>query len=371
MKIFKFFNLLKKFSYIVFFIIFFDLIINFFLTNNIKQLIGTERSYSLYSKKFHHIFDKNVSTTGVWGKRKYQIFTDQNGLRVAKYNTYSSKKENIGFIGDSFVWGSGIDYNDHFISKLNDKKYNYLNLGYVSYSPSIYYKKLKYFIQNKKIKFKKVFLFIDHTDIQDEGIFYREDNKGNIVRAYNSDAENFVRNIKHTIKNYLKVNSFIFKFYEFLYSSRQGSSQLLNNCIKNDNLTFYKKYLDQDRNNYTISRELQSEDWVIKGKKKTENYLSKINSLAKQNKIEIILVLYPSANEILNNITEENSFHTNFLKKILSNLNSKNITILNLHNFFEKDKDPLKNYKNFFISCDIHWNEKGHEIVAKGIKSIK
>ena len=37
-------------------------------------------------------------------------------------------KKNIGFIGDSFVYGSGIDYNNHFISNLKKNDYNFLNL---------------------------------------------------------------------------------------------------------------------------------------------------------------------------------------------------------------------------------------------------
>ena len=145
---------------------------------------------------------------------------------------------------------------------LKNDNYNLLNLGYVSYSPSIYFKKLDYFISEKKIKFKKIFLFVDTSDIQDEGIFYREDKKGNIVRKWNSDEKNEQKNFKYLIKNYLKQNSFIFKFYEIFFSATisEGPAK----CLENkNNVTNFVKYLDYERFGYAYDAKIQSNDWVI------------------------------------------------------------------------------------------------------------
>ena len=78
----------------------------------------------------------------------------------------------------------------------------------------------KYFLEVKNFKFDKIFLFIDHSDIQDEGIFYRENSKGDIVRKWYSDTEVKNKNKKYIVKNYLKQNSFIFKFYEHFNSPK-------------------------------------------------------------------------------------------------------------------------------------------------------
>ena len=45
-------------------------------------------------------------------------------MRIANDDNFKVDKEKnyIGFVGDSFVYGSGIDYKDHFISKLDNKK---------------------------------------------------------------------------------------------------------------------------------------------------------------------------------------------------------------------------------------------------------
>ena len=35
-----------------------------------------------------------------------------------------------------------------------------------------------------------------------------------------------------------------------------------------------------------------------------------------------------------------------------------------------KEKNPLNNYKNNFILCDIHWNKNGHKIISENIKNF-
>jgi len=140
---------------ILFIIFLIDLIINLILSENIKKTIGTTMNYSLKSEMFHHEIAPNINLLEFWGNKKYKVITNNFGMRIGENDFINSKIKNIGFIGDSFVYGSGIDYNNHFITliKKNNKDYNYLNLGYVSYSPSIYYKKLKYFLDNKNLEF--------------------------------------------------------------------------------------------------------------------------------------------------------------------------------------------------------------------------
>ena len=121
-------------------------------------------------------------------------------MRVDEDYKIDKNKENIGFMGDSFVYGSGINYSNHFITFIlkENKSHNLLNLAYVGYSPSIYYKNFENYIKKHKIDFKTIYLFIDTSDIQDEGVFYREDVYGNIVRKWNSDKK-----IKYEILNIL------------------------------------------------------------------------------------------------------------------------------------------------------------------------
>ena len=130
---------LKTLVIILITIIFLDLFINLILPENLKKRIGTSRNYSLKSEQFHHDNAPNINVYEFWGNKKYKIKYNKFSMRIKNNESFNidKSKKNIGFVGDSFVYGSGIDYKDHFISNLNGYNYNFLNLGYVSYSPSI------------------------------------------------------------------------------------------------------------------------------------------------------------------------------------------------------------------------------------------
>jgi len=341
----------------------FDLLINAILTENFKKKIGTSRNYSLKSVKFHHEIAPNINVYEHWGKNKYKVITNQLGMRIGNNESYNIKslKENIGFLGDSFVYGSGIDYENHFISLINknNKNYNYLNLGYVSYSPSIYYKKLKFLIEKKNINFKKIFIFVDHSDVQDEALFYREDDEGNIVRKWLSDNEIKKRNKKYIFKNYFKQNSFIFKFYENLNSPT--ISKKSKNCITDNSNKNYKNYIDINRFGYGYNKDLTEEKWVKKGNKKIKYYLEKINKLSKENDFKIYIIYYPSALEVIDNINYNLSKHYIMLKNFSELYNSR---FVNITNDFFIESNGKNNYLKYFIECDVHWNKNGHKIIA-------
>ena len=178
-------KLLKYVKFLVllfFFSILFDLTLNFILPEKFKKKIGISLNYSLFSEKYHHEIAPNVEVNEFWGNKVIKVFTDKNSFRILKNQkpSYETSTNNIVFVGDSFVWGAGINYEDHFINQIKSN-YNFLNLGYISYSPSIYYKKIENLLINKDINIKKFFLFIDTSDVQDEALFYREDVNGNIV----------------------------------------------------------------------------------------------------------------------------------------------------------------------------------------------
>jgi len=271
----------------------------------------------------------------------------------------------IGFMGDSFVYGSGIDYDEHFINKIKnyDLNLNLLNLGYVGYSPSIYYKRLKYFIEEKKIKFKKIFLFVDTSDIQDEGVFYRENKKGHIVRKWLSDEDNSKKLFKYKIKNYLQQNSFIYKFHQVLFLSSETDKSA--ECIKNKNqILNFTDYLDLERFSYGMSSDIQKKIWVKEGLDKVTNYLEKIKNLSIENNFELIMVYYPSPLEILKNFNFDKSMHYKLLYN-WSNLNK--VSFINTAYQFYKNNEGIDNYKENFILCDVHWNSNGYDIIASNI----
>ena len=355
---------LKTLVSVILLVFVFDLFINLVLPKSIKKQIGTSRNYSLKSIKFHHSIAPEINVYELWGKKKYKIKTNELSMRINENEDLKidRQKDYVGFIGDSFVYGSGVDYNDHFISMLENKNYNFLNLGYVSYSPSIYFKRLEHLIKNEKIKFKTIFLFIDHSDIQDEAHFYREDNSGNIVRKWLNDDDVKSKNRKYKIKNYFKQNSFIFKLYENI--SAPKISDNAKECLKNnqDNIN-YKKYLDNNRFGYGYLSTIQNNEWVKLGISKSIKYLDKIKILSKIYDFNLIIVNYPSALEVIDKIHSEESKHFIFLKKWSS---ENNVKFIDTRDYFLNENN-INDYLSNFIECDAHWNKKGQKIISQNI----
>ena len=68
-------------------------------------------------------------------------------------------------MGDSFTEGIRLNYEDTFVGliekELNKKNIEVLNGGRESYSPIIYWRKIKYLIEELGLDFDEVVLFID------------------------------------------------------------------------------------------------------------------------------------------------------------------------------------------------------------------
>ena len=73
--------------------------------------------------------------------KTYKVFTDNNGFRVSGENKENKKdKDNsVIFLGDSFTYGIGLNYEDSVVGILESKNIDYdiFNLGVPGYRPSI------------------------------------------------------------------------------------------------------------------------------------------------------------------------------------------------------------------------------------------
>ena len=101
----------------------------------------------------------------------YNVYTNEQGYRIGK--TKNKKKDKkILFLGDSFTYGFGVDYEYSIpgqFSKKLDNRYEIVNLALTGYSPSMNLFKLKeYLNKNSPKEIKKVFYILDITDVHDE-----------------------------------------------------------------------------------------------------------------------------------------------------------------------------------------------------------
>ncbi len=137
------------------------------------------RSPRIADPAYDHGLTKNFDGHDVWGEVRYRLITDSLGFKDGAVREVPLKSDSrrILLIGDSFAEGIGMNFEDTFAGQLyragqeRGEKIEFLNAGVVSYSPSIYYKKIKHLIEIG-LQFDEVVLFSDTSDVTDEATSY-------------------------------------------------------------------------------------------------------------------------------------------------------------------------------------------------------
>jgi hypothetical protein len=141
--------------------------------------MGAEQSPRVANPVYDHDLAANFDGHDVWGEVRYRLITNSLGFKDGSVRKVPLKSDSrrILLIGDSFTEGIGMNFEDSFAGQLSragqerSDRIEFLNAGVVSYSPSIYYKKVKYLIESG-LQFDEVVLFSDTSDVTDEANSY-------------------------------------------------------------------------------------------------------------------------------------------------------------------------------------------------------
>jgi hypothetical protein len=305
---------------------------------------------------FHHHFRSNVNLIDTWGDNKYKFCTDQNGFRnncIKSNNSYFD----LVIMGDSFTEGIGLDYENTFVGMLQKSFPNkkIANMGVSSYSPSIYFSKIKYYI-DKGLKFNHVIVGIDISDIQDEAGSYVLKANGLIIDPGNSV-------LRYNLKR------FIYKNFPLLYS-------LLAEVRK---ITNTKKTLSQNKVDiYDIDFKRSAWTWntsiggygsmgVKGGINKSLKSMELLYNLLKKNNIQLSVLVYPWPGQILHD--NVNSLQVKIWKKFCMNRCKYFINVFPEAFNKVKDTNIKKFIKDHFIDGDVHFNKLGNQMLFKKIKN--
>lgn len=139
----------------------------------------TRRAARIANPVYDHGFSAKFEGFDVWGELRYPLITNSLGFKDASPRDVplKSASRRILVIGDSFAEGIGMRFEDSFAGVLDRTgqaradKVEFLNAGVASYSPSIYYKKIRYLIESG-LQFDEVLLFSDTSDVTDEATSY-------------------------------------------------------------------------------------------------------------------------------------------------------------------------------------------------------
>lgn len=313
---------------------------------------GKERCRNIF---YDHDFKKNLSVKTKWGEIPYHIITNSLGFRDKerrKVDIRNSKgKHRILFIGDSFVEGVGVDYEKTFTGlldgKLGNRGIEILNAGVCTYSPKLYYLKVRYLINKVGLKFNELYVFIDISDIQDDIVYGRFRTDG-LARA----------------DNFLKKYSL---FYEFLRNNVLSKRKIINLFSRNkenkksydrDMLWGNPKVSTKERGEWAYNEEV-FEKWGQQGLSSCEGNMDKLYRLCKDNNVKITIAVYPWPEQILNRDLQSRqvTFWKEFSEK-------RDINFINYFPGFIDTVESQAVVDRYFIKGDVHWNENGNRLIA-------
>ena len=299
-------------------------------TRHWDNIAWKEKWWRIPSKIYHHDILPNTDQFEIWGgKIKQRLITNSIGFRdkekrnIKKINT---EKKRILLIGDSFIEGSGLNYEDTLAGQLDNYlgfNYEILNSAVGSYSPSIYYKKIKYYIK-EGFKFDQALVFLDVSDIYDE-MFIKFNNQGNILTFEETKKISTPKKIFYSIGRFLRDNSTIFRFLNILSDRTElfknylklkikASKELNKDFFKtNRNDVMFYRMTHIDRGFWTFDEDKFSE--VKTGLMQSEKYLIKLFDLLKENDINSTLIVYPWPTQILYGDDYHEAYWRNFFRK--------------------------------------------------------
>ena len=362
-------NLIKKITIISIFTLTIFLISDFLFgkkfiiytfDKKIKNNLQNSISIGTQNQHYHHSINKNLNTITQYNIFQYKVCTNSFGMRSNCKNLYNEKYYDIMFIGDSFTFGVGLNYEDTFVGLLENsinKKIG--NLGVQSYSPTLYYLKIKKFIEDG-FRFNELIVFVDISDIEDEVI------RKNIHQKLLSNGSKNIKKKSKLKEQNQNIKSSISKIFPLFHR-----------------LLFEIKYFDLPQPKYRYLYSYKRSAWTYNPNLKEYDVKFGINrsiqsmnllyELLKENNIKLSLAVYPYPNTLL--YDKKYSNQVKIWKKFCL---EKCFKFYNLFNNFYDDKEKLSKkeslelIKKYYLKGDMHFNKLGNRLIFKElIKNIK
>ncbi len=311
---------------------------------------------------FHHSFLPNVNyklSKGFEGN--YTICTNNYGFRSKCDENKGSKNFDYGFVGDSFVEGYSVDYEESFVGIFaNKKNVSVANLGVTSYSPQIYFSKINHLIKNG-FKFKHLIFFIDISDLYDDDVFYKLNDNQTVEERYFKRKDLKRRSI-------LRKNFPLTNYYMYVINRRQ-SFKTVKNIEGKEYPDWHYKYVWKGE--WTYYKNDDHPQYINKLSEAQKNILDTMemtHELLRENNIKMSLAVYPWPQQLEHGKID--SKQVLMWKKFCVN---RCENFINYFPFFftELDKDGFINtYKKYYWWNDVHFNKKGNEVIAEKLIEV-
>lgn len=324
-------------------------------------------SFRCSSPYYHHDFLPNQSVDTAWGPRKYHVFTNSLGFRdaAARDVPLSSTRKRILFIGDSFIEGMGVSYQDSVAGILGDslsaQGIEVLNAAALSYSPKLYFLKTRYLIEKRHLTFNEVYVFIDISDPHDEIIY----------KYWEPGSEGAFTSSLRALNKFTQRHSFLYYYSSaILHLNRE---RLINNAFPAEasadarfwvqDLKEYLRRAEPEKDRFLWPNKPAAwEEWGREGLSLCGQYMTELQKLCDQHGIRLTIAVYPSPYQLNGENLE--GIPVTFWRRFAE---EHRVGFINLFPVFIGSEPPQNVYAKYFINGDIHWNEAGNRRVAEAV----
>ena len=261
----------------------------------------TQRPPRIANSVYDHGFAANFDGYDVGGELRHRLTTDSLGFKDGSVRKVPLKADSrrILLIGDSFAEGIGMSFEDSFAGLLHragqerSEKIEFLNAGVASYSPSIYYRKIKYLIESG-LQFDEVVLFSDTSDVTDEATSYFCIDDDPKYRAHCTPAEGSMQTAASPPKPNFLIDRFVVTNRVRIAIKRSIQSFLGNKrkAISTDHarIGWTIPGLDVSRDNQPLG--------VDGGIARSLQNMARLSDLLAARHIPLTIVVYPWAQQI-------------------------------------------------------------------------
>ncbi len=370
-------KIIKEFVTVLFITLTIFLLLDFFLGNKILNIfnLNKDNSYRISNDIFNHGFKKNYKTENAfWGAHKYTFCSNEHGTRN-DCSTNNIKKFDYAFIGDSQTEGVGLNFEDTYVGNFaKQNKLDVINFGIIRSSPSLYFKRLKYFLE-QEIRFKELFILIDISDLHDEIKYNKnifKNDKMNLCRSINplkkthnlkinsnpQKIKNKSFQIKRIVKENFKISYTLFELIWWKVNFKKFFS------------SYSYDYLDK---NYYRSSWTHNNNLAVLGGPMCLNYLiessqnivEEIYDLLNEHNIKLSIIVAPWPGNILHD--SENSKHVMIWKDFCINRCNNFVNLFPYFFNYSNKNGKIKTINDHFFEYDIHYNKFASKIISSHI----
>lgn len=340
-------------------------VIDLALAQAAKRLVPSWRSAvmdqdaRILVSPYHHGLKPYADYVQQFGNLRTPFFTNSLGFRDASPRKVDLKRKGrrILFIGDSITEGVGVAYEKTFVGliakEIGKDGGEVLNAAIQTYSHQIYYAKIVHFVETVGLEISEVVAFVDLGDMANDVTQYKFDGRGNVVRIDPNCRYGFgcrMRPMKR-FKFWLKDNSILYRLYkEFKKYRRESKARSVDSLTAATNIPGLRwTFLDSEYREY-----------AEKGMEIADREMTKLNDFLSERGIGLTIAVYPLPDQIVQK--DLDSKHVRFWR----DWSARNkVKFINLFPAFIDGRDPKEVHREYFIPYNFHFNERGHELIAR------